>query len=93
MALLGNCLRRWVGIRFALPIFHYVLERDGFDKVTTHIFDPDDHYIRSDAVFGVKESLMAEFKPVDDPARAAEHGFSGRYYDVEHDFVLAPLRA
>ncbi len=73
--------------------FHYVLERDGFDKVTTHIFDPDDHYIRSDAVFGVKESLMAEFKPVDDPARAAEHGFSGRYYDVEHDFVLAPLRA
>jgi hydroxyquinol 1,2-dioxygenase len=71
--------------------FHYIVEKDGFDKLTTHIFDPDDHYINSDAVFGVKESLMAEFKPVDDPKKCAEHGFSGRYYDVENDFVLARL--
>lgn len=71
--------------------FHYILEKDGFDTLTTHIFDPDDPYIGSDAVFGVKESLMADFRQVDDPARAAEHGFDGPYYDVEHDFVLAPI--
>jgi len=69
--------------------FHYIVEKDGFDRLTTHIFDPDDPYIGSDAVFGVKESLMAEFRPVDDAESAAKNGFEGRYYDVEHDFVLA----
>lgn len=69
--------------------FHYIILKDGYDPLTTHIFDPDDPYIHSDVVFGVKESLMAKFDPVNDPDRQAEHGFSGLYYDVEHDFVLA----
>ncbi|KPA21294.1 Hydroxyquinol 1,2-dioxygenase [Shimia sp. SK013] len=69
--------------------FHYLITLDGYQKLTTHIFDPDDKYIHSDAVFGVKESLMAEFKRIDDPAKVKEHGFSDVYYDVEYDFVLA----
>lgn len=70
---------------------HYILSKDGYDEVTTHIFDPDDIYINNDAVFGVKESLIAEFNKVEDPARLAEVGFGGSYYwDVEFDFVLAP---
>jgi len=40
---------------------HYIIKADGFDSLTTHIFDPDDPYIGSDAVFGVKESLLADF--------------------------------
>ncbi|WP_424988857.1 intradiol ring-cleavage dioxygenase [Microbulbifer sp. S227A] len=71
--------------------FHYLVSLDGYQKLTTHIFDPDDRYIHSDCVFGVKESLMAEFKPVDDPAEAARHGFTGRFFDVEYDFVLARM--
>lgn len=71
--------------------FHYIIAKDGYDMLTTHIFDPDDEYINSDAVFGVKESLMAEFKPVDDPEKARALGIEGRYYDVEHDFVLAKV--
>ena len=50
---------------------------DGFETLTTHIFDPDDPYIHSDAVFGVKESLLAEFVKVDDPARAKALEFAG----------------
>ncbi len=69
---------------------HYILKADGYETLITHIFDPDDPYINSDAVFGVKESLLAEFKPVDDPSRAKELGFSGRFWEVEYDFVLAP---
>lgn len=70
---------------------HYIISKDGYDEVTTHIFDPDDIYIDNDAVFGVKESLIAEFVKVDDPARIAEMGFNGpHYWDVEFDFVLAP---
>ena len=70
--------------------FHYIISKDGYDPLTTHIFDPDDSYINSDAVFGVKESLMAKFEPIEDPDKQAENGFDGLYYDVEHDFVLAP---
>ena len=70
---------------------HYIISKKGYDEVTTHIFDPDDIYINNDAVFGVKESLIAEFVKVEDPGKIAEMGFDGPYYwDVEYDFVLAP---
>jgi len=69
---------------------HYIISKDGYDTVTTHIFDPDDPYINNDAVFGVKESLIAEFNRVEDPARSAEVGFDGPYWDIEFDFILAP---
>ena len=51
---------------------HYIIEADGFDALTAHIFDPDDPYIDSDAVFGVKKSLLAEFRKIDDPEAAAK---------------------
>jgi len=69
--------------------FHYLISKDGYEALTTHIFDPDDPYIGSDAVFGVKESLMANFVQVDAPEKQAESGFNGRYFDVEYDFYLA----
>ena len=70
---------------------HYILSKDGYDTVTTHIFDPDDIYINNDSVFGVKESLIAEFVKVEDADRIKEVGFDGDYYwDVDFDFVLAP---
>ncbi|MCF6433030.1 intradiol ring-cleavage dioxygenase [Leisingera sp. MMG026] len=69
--------------------FHYILEAAGFESLTTHIFDPDDPYINSDAVFGVKESLMAKFDLIEDPAALQEAGFDEAFYLVEHDFVLA----
>ncbi|WP_299604149.1 intradiol ring-cleavage dioxygenase [uncultured Tateyamaria sp.] len=68
---------------------HYILEADGFETLTTHIFDPDDPYIHSDAVFGVKESLMAKFDLIEDAGNIAEAGMDGPYYEVVHDFVLA----
>jgi catechol 1,2-dioxygenase len=68
---------------------HYIIKADGFETLTTHIFDPDDPYINSDAVFGVKESLLAEFKRIQDTDQAKAVGFAGPFWDVEHNFVLA----
>ncbi len=68
---------------------HYIIKAHGFETLTTHIFDPDDPYIQSDAVFGVKESLLAQFQHVEDSVRANELGFSGKFWQIEHDFVLA----
>jgi len=69
---------------------HYMIKADGFETLITHIFDPDDPYIHSDAVFGVKESLLAEFRKSEDRDRISELEFRGPFFwDVEHDFVLA----
>ena len=73
---------------------HYILSADGFESLTTHIFDPDDKYINSDAVFGVKESLLAEFIKVEDKAEISELGFKDIPFcwKVEHNFILATAK-
>lgn len=69
---------------------HYIVSAPGFETVTTHIFVHDDPYLDSDAVFGVKQSLIREFAHNDDPARAAEFGVANPFWTVETDFVLTP---
>lgn len=71
---------------------HYILDAAGHDRLVTHIFDPDDPYIASDAVFGVKESLLAKFDLIEDPAAIKAAGFDRPFYLVEHDFILAPAQ-
>ncbi|WP_028795804.1 intradiol ring-cleavage dioxygenase [Thalassobaculum salexigens] len=70
---------------------HYIVSAPGFETVTTHIFVHDDAYLDSDAVFGVKESLIRTFIRHDDPARAAEFGVANPFWTVETDFVLVPV--
>ncbi|KIU48694.1 intradiol ring-cleavage dioxygenase [Bradyrhizobium elkanii] len=69
---------------------HFIISADGFETLTTHIFDPDDPYIDSDAVFGVKKGLLAKFVRVDDPSRAKQLDFGNPFWEVKFDFVLAP---
>jgi catechol 1,2-dioxygenase len=69
---------------------HIIATADGFEPVTTHVFTPDDPYLGSDAVFGVKKSLIGDFVRHDDPARAAEVGLGNPFWTLEADLVLAP---
>ncbi len=89
----ANCCTRSAGTPTAPPICITSSKADGFETLTTHIFDPDDPYINSDAVFGVKESLLAEFKRINDPKRANALGFAGEFWEVEHNFVLAKAKS
>jgi protocatechuate 3,4-dioxygenase beta subunit len=68
---------------------HFIVGAEGFQPITTHLFTPDCQYLQTDAVFGVKESLVANFQTIDDPARAAELGFPNPFVTVNWDFVLA----
>ncbi|WP_182086345.1 intradiol ring-cleavage dioxygenase [Aureimonas sp. ME7] len=68
---------------------HFIVAASGFETVTTHLFTPDCPYLHTDAVFGVKEDLIADFQTVDDPARAAELGFPNPFTQVDWRFVLA----
>ncbi len=71
---------------------HAIVSAEGFGTVITHIFEPGCPYLREDAVFGVKQSLIGTFVRHEDKALAAANGFGGAdvWWDVEVDFVLAP---
>ncbi len=42
---------------------HAIVSAPGYEKVATHLFVKGDTYLDSDAVFGVKQSLVVDFKP------------------------------
>ena len=58
---------------------HFMVTAPGFRKVITHVFVAGDEYLASDAVFGVKQSLIIPFKPADGP---------GELWRADFDFVL-----
>jgi len=43
---------------------HFLVTAPGHQKIVTHIFTGDDVYLGSDAVFGVKSSLIANFEHI-----------------------------
>jgi hydroxyquinol 1,2-dioxygenase len=71
---------------------HFIVRAPGFDPVVTHIFTPDCPYLHEDAVFGVKQSLIADFRRVDDLAQAERLSFSNPSWAVDWEFVLAPAK-
>jgi len=68
---------------------HFIVTAPGFQAVTTHVFVEGDPYLDSDAVFGVKESLIVPFVLRDDAASAERIGLGNPFYTAEYDFVLA----
>ena len=57
-------------------------------RARVKLFDDESRYLDSDAVFGVKASLVRHFEPrgADDPERP--DGVDGPWYSLENDFVL-----
>ena len=68
---------------------HFIVSAAGFKTVTTHIFTPTCPWLKEDAVFGVKESLIADFKKSSDAKRATELGMGTPFWEVRWDFVLS----
>jgi catechol 1,2-dioxygenase len=70
---------------------HFVVSAEGYEPVTTHIFDSADEYLESDAVFAVKDSLICDFARHDEAAGEARRlGIAPPYYTTEFDFHLKP---
>lgn len=73
---------------------HFVVSADGYEPVTTHIFDRRDPYLESDAVFAVKDALICDFVHHDGSNGAPPpDGVTGPYYTAAFDFTLAPAGA
>jgi len=73
---------------------HFVISAEGYEAVTTHLFDSIDPYLNEDAVFGVKDSLIVKFEEHQTRDEAAKkYGIEPPFCTTEYDFVLAPARA
>lgn len=61
-----------------------------YEPLTTSLYPKGgDPYITSDAVFGVKSSLICELQPVYDDEKAKSLGFKkAPYWNLDWDFVL-----
>jgi len=56
---------------------HFMIQAPGYETLITHVFRSGDPYLDSDAVFGVRSSLIADWAKQPDGS-----------YLVEYDFVL-----
>ena len=69
---------------------HFKVTAPGYQSLTTHLFDDVDEYLDSDAVFGVKDSLICKF-PLHETrdADAEKFGIEPPFCTTKYDFVLA----
>lgn len=58
---------------------HFMIEAPGYQRLITHVFRNRDQYLDSDVVFGVRQSLVADWVQQPDGS-----------YLLEYDFVLNP---
>jgi len=59
---------------------HFRIEAPGYETLVTHVFREDDKWLDSDAVFGVRQSLIAPWVRREDGS-----------YSLHYDFVLNPV--
>jgi hydroxyquinol 1,2-dioxygenase len=69
---------------------HLIVSADGFRPVTTHLFDDGSKYLDSDAVFGVKASLIKHFVRHSAGSADRPDGIAAdqEWYSVSHEFAL-----
>ena len=67
---------------------HFMIAHPGFETLVTHLFVEGDPYLDSDAVFGVKQSLVVHLEDGEGPApgRAELQGWK----QLDHHFGLKP---
>jgi hydroxyquinol 1,2-dioxygenase len=70
---------------------HFMIEAPGFKKLTTHVFVEGDQYLDSDAVFGVKDTLIVPFIRHDAGAAPDGKKMEKPFYTMRYDFRLEPV--
>ncbi|KZV93878.1 aromatic compound dioxygenase [Exidia glandulosa HHB12029] len=75
---------------------HLMVTAEGFEPLITSFYPSGDQYITSDAVFGVKKSLVVDLKTVKSAEEARAKGFPPSFGDefalLERDIVLASVQ-
>lgn len=71
---------------------HFMLAAPGHERLITHVFRDQDPYLDSDAVFGVRSTLVSDW--VQHAAGTAPDGsrLDRPFYTLNYDFVLNPAK-
>jgi hydroxyquinol 1,2-dioxygenase len=69
---------------------HFKVSAPGYQDLITHVFDGTDEYLDSDAVFGVRSSLITTFERHDGGTAPDGSARDGEFYTARYDLVLAP---
>jgi len=69
---------------------HAIVSAPGYEQVITHVFVEGDPYLDGDAVFAVKDSLVARYRKVTDAAEAKKLGMPSPFLKLTFDFHLTP---
>lgn len=67
---------------------HMIVSAPGYQTVTTHLFVADSPYLHSDAVFGMKESLIVKFERHEPGPAPFGEPMQVPYYTAAYDFRL-----
>jgi hydroxyquinol 1,2-dioxygenase len=86
----GRMLRKMGRHPYRPGHIHMIVSAPGHLPVTTHLFVAGSEYLDSDAVFGMKESLVAQFER--HPPGICPYGehLDTPFYTVNYDFRLRP---
>ena len=66
---------------------HFMIIAEGYDTLVTALYVKGDPFETSDAVFGVKSSLIIDVKSVEDEATAQKYGVTKGDWLIDWDFV------
>jgi hydroxyquinol 1,2-dioxygenase len=71
---------------------HFLVQAKGYEKLITQVFEDGDRYLDSDAVFGVRSSLVGQY-----PLHSAGEAYEGSvvdtpFYTLDFDLVLIPQK-
>jgi hydroxyquinol 1,2-dioxygenase len=67
---------------------HFVINAPGYESLVTHLFVEGGDHLDSDAVYGVKSSLVVEMTAHDDPSWPDGTPARGRWYRMAYRFAL-----
>jgi hydroxyquinol 1,2-dioxygenase len=67
---------------------HFMIQAPGCETLITHVFRDDDPYLDSDVVFGVRASLIGDYRPHAAGTGPHAREVDGPYHTLDFDFVL-----
>lgn len=73
--------------------FHIIVEAAGYQTLVTELFDPEEPYLDSDAVFGVRQALVTARQHQNNAADMAGLGLSQLDLSAAFNVVLPPTVA
>jgi len=71
---------------------HFMIAAEGYETLVTHLFVDNDPYLDSDAVFGVKQSLIVTLDEHEGGEAPQGRSMAGAWTSLEHHFGLKPQR-